>query len=68
MSSFIPVAEMLAGAGCLVVAFFLFAPLKRFSARQVQGRGGVFVLDEFLVILWIVLALVGICLLIYPLT
>lgn len=67
-STLIAGAEILAGIGCLALAFILFKPLKRFAANhQPAQTGKVFVLDEILVLGWLLMGVVGVALIFYAL-
>lgn len=67
-STLIAGAEVLAGIGCLVLAVILFKPLKRFAATRQQTQAAkVFVLDEMLVLGWLLMGVVGVTLILYGL-
>jgi hypothetical protein len=59
-----PFAEIAIGAACLVLVFFLFGPLKRFAShpRNPKPVASIAVLDELLVIGWLMIAVFGIAL------
>lgn len=69
MEAFVPYAEIALGVGCLALAFFLFAPLKRFASQHgVKQASSIDVVDEMLIICWIIISIVGLSLIAYGLT
>ena len=68
MEAFVPFAEIAFGVGCLALAFFLFAPLKRYASHHgVKQTSAIDVVDEMLVVGWIIISIVGLSLITYGL-
>jgi hypothetical protein len=61
MIQYIPIAEILSGIACLVLAYALFFPLKRFASAHTTGSTSTLnVTDEMLAIGLIVIGITGI--------